>query len=238
MRRVDEDRWLSSRFAPADRRAGLTALYALNYEIARSAETVTQEDLGRIRLAWWREAVAEIYDGKAVRAHPVLQAWTPLAREAELPRGLVDALIDAREHDFEAAPFATWDELDAYVDATAGNVMRLGIAVCGGEAEPLARAGGRAWGCAGLLRAEAFWRSRGRSFLPQGASMQDMRTRAQKAHAEARPLVQRLPPAGFPAVGYLAFVPMYLRALERGESDVPLWKRQWRSVFASATGSV
>ena len=31
VRRVDEDRWISSRFAPAGQRRALTALYALNY---------------------------------------------------------------------------------------------------------------------------------------------------------------------------------------------------------------
>lgn len=238
VRRVDEDRWLASRFAPAGRRDGLTALYALNYEIARTVETVTQDDLGRIRLAWWREAVAEMYENKSIRAHPALAAYGPLAREAELPRALLDALIGAHEKDFEAEPFATWDELDAYVDATAGNVIRLALAVCGGVEDGLARAGGRAWGYTGLLRAAPFWQARGRSFLPPGASLDELRTRAKRAHGEARPLVQKLPPAGFPAVGYLAFVPMYLRGLARGERGVPLWKRQWRSVFASATGGV
>lgn len=238
VRRVDEDRWLASRFAPPDRRQGLMALYALNYEIARTPETVSQDDLGRIRLAWWRGAVAEIYDGKPVRAHPALTAYAVLAREAELPRAPLDALIDAHEKDFDAVPFATWDELDAYVDATAGSVMSLAIAICGGVADELARAGGRAWGYTGLLRAEPIWRARGRSIIPSGGSVEEMRARAKDAHAQARPLVQKLPPAGFPAVGYLAFVPTYLRRLGRGERDAPLWQRQWRMVFATATGGI
>ena len=62
VRRTDEDRWLASRFAPADVRADLIALYALNYEVARTVEVVSQPTLGDIRLAWWREAIAEIYE--------------------------------------------------------------------------------------------------------------------------------------------------------------------------------
>ena len=81
VRRVDEDRWLASRFAPAGVRSRLTALYALNYEISRTAETVTQPALGDIRLAWWREAVEEIYAGRAVRAHPALSAFAAALRE-------------------------------------------------------------------------------------------------------------------------------------------------------------
>ena len=60
VRRVDEDRWLASRFAPADVRARLIALYAVNYEIARTAEVVREPGVGDIRLAWWRDALAEI----------------------------------------------------------------------------------------------------------------------------------------------------------------------------------
>ena len=50
VRRHDEDRWLASRFAPADVRARLIAIYALNYEIARTAEVVSTPALVEIRL--------------------------------------------------------------------------------------------------------------------------------------------------------------------------------------------
>ncbi|MBC8107455.1 MAG: squalene/phytoene synthase family protein, partial [Anaerolineae bacterium] len=59
VRRVDEDRWLASRFAPAPVRERLIALYAVNYEIARLSETVREAPLGDIRLEWWRSALSE-----------------------------------------------------------------------------------------------------------------------------------------------------------------------------------
>ena len=40
---------LASRFAPPEARRQLIALYALNYEIAHTAETVTQATLGDMR---------------------------------------------------------------------------------------------------------------------------------------------------------------------------------------------
>ncbi len=104
IRRTDEDRWLASRFAATDVRARLIAIYALNYEIARTAEVVKEPAIGEIRLAWWREAIAEIHIGKPPRAHPVLQAYAPLA--AGLPVACWEALTIARAKDFEAAPFA------------------------------------------------------------------------------------------------------------------------------------
>lgn len=57
VRRVDEDRWISSRFAPPTERKALVALYALAYELVRVREAVSEETLGLIRFQWWREAI-------------------------------------------------------------------------------------------------------------------------------------------------------------------------------------
>lgn len=237
VRRVDQDRWLASRFARDVTRERLAAFYALNYEIARTAEVVTQDGLGRIRLAWWREGVAEIYAGGPVRAHPALQGYAQAAREDELPREPLDALIDAHEKDFELTPFADWKAADAYLDATAGNVLRLAVAICGGEAEAFVKQAALAWGYTGLLRAQAFWAARARNVLPAGVSAADVRARVRETYLQARAAAQELPPAAFPAIGYVAFTRMYLRAFERGR-DLPLLARQLRIAFASATGGL
>jgi len=72
VRRHDPDRWLASRFiGEAQARADVIALYAFNHEIARVAGAVSNPLMGEIRLTWWGEAVAEIYEGRAVRKHPV-----------------------------------------------------------------------------------------------------------------------------------------------------------------------
>src|SRR5215510_7106857 len=119
VRRVDFDRYLSSLFAPHALRAELNVLYAFNYEVAKTAETVSQPIAGQIRLQWWRDRISELYRGVAVE-HPVVQALDGVISRRNLPRGLFDALIDAREHDLEEAPFATIDEFEAYADTTSG----------------------------------------------------------------------------------------------------------------------
>src|SRR6185503_19927567 len=116
VRRVDVDRWLASRFAPADARARLVAIYALNHETARTANVVTQAQIGDIRLQWWREALAEVFEGKPVRAHPALAAIAQAHGQTPLPQHLLEALIDARGRDLDPASFATYAEIDAYLD--------------------------------------------------------------------------------------------------------------------------
>ena len=178
-----------------------------------------------------------MYAGKSARAHPVVQAFAAAHAQTPFSAEVLYALIDARGADLEMAPFATWQAMDAYLDATAGGIMRLAFSACrarddAGLIEPAARA----WGYAGLMRAGAHWRSRGRSFLPPGGDPHTMLERARAAHAEAREKARELPAAGFPAIGYVALTPGYLRALERGETARPLILRQVKLIAASAAG--
>ena len=74
VRRGDPERWRTAMAAPPAARPGLMALYAFNLEIARAPWVASEPLLAEIRLAWWREAVAEIYDGKPPRRHEVVAA--------------------------------------------------------------------------------------------------------------------------------------------------------------------
>jgi hypothetical protein len=74
--------------------------------------------------------------------------------------------------------------------------------------------------------------------LPEGASRDEMLTRSRTAYDEAKPLARGLPAAAFPAIGYVALIPGYLRALERGKSETALFVRQTTLVAASATGAI
>ena len=100
IRRVDEERWLSSRYASERAREGLIVLYAFYYELARVRVAVTDATLGQIRFQWWRDALTELKAGD-IRQHDVV-----LALEAILSRGLfaVDdlfPLIDAHEQAYQ-----------------------------------------------------------------------------------------------------------------------------------------
>ncbi|HYD88394.1 MAG TPA: squalene/phytoene synthase family protein [Vitreimonas sp.] len=239
VRRVDEDRWLASRFAPADARGRLIALYALNFELAHVAEIVKAPAVGDIRLAWWREALGEIHAGKRARLHPVLSEYALAHKRTPFPLVWLEALLDARGKDLDPAPFDTLDDLDSYIDGTAGMLMRLAAHTCGADAEALdgfIAPAGRAWGLCGLIRAEPVWRARGRRLLPrQGGTLDDLRRRAEAAYLEAR--AQPKPaPAAAPALNYVTLVPLYLSQLARERPSAPLLMRQIKVVAATATG--
>lgn len=235
VRRVDEDRWLASRFAPQDARRRLVAVYALNYEIAHTAETVTQAALGDMRLAWWREAADAAIEGAPSQAHPAVTAFAEAAGKSRFSKPVLDALVDARAKDLDADPFSTWDDLASYLEATAGGVMRLAAEACGARVpEDLVRNAAMAWGCVGLARAEPYWRSRGRSVFPRGAGAKDMLAGAMDAYKRVRGA--SMEQAASPALAYVSLTPLYVRALERGEREAPLFMRQLRLLGAVVTG--
>ncbi len=57
---------------------------------------------------------------------------------------------------------------------------------------------------------------------------------AQTAYTQARAAI--VPAAAFPAIGYVALTPLYLRAIEAGRTEQSLFTRQLKLVAASATG--
>lgn len=100
--RHDEDRWLSSRYAPVRERRALLALYAFNCELARVHLAVSEPGLGAIRFQWWREAVGDIEAGGVPRRHDVVQALAWAVQVAGLKPKALHRLIDGHEAAFEA----------------------------------------------------------------------------------------------------------------------------------------
>jgi phytoene synthase len=244
VRRYDHDRFLTALFAPAERREALFALYAFNLEVAKTRETVSESLLGQIRLQWWREAIEEIYAGRA-RRHEVVE---PLARAVaayDLPRAPFDRLIDAREFDLTDAPPSSLEALETYADATGGGVVALALHALG-SAEPAALAAARevgiAWALTGLARAVLFHARARRQYLPEatlaaaGASTDDLfelRPTAPLAEAvrgvadaarrhlsAARATQPGLPAQALPALLPATLAGLYLDRLSRIGHDV------------------
>jgi phytoene/squalene synthetase len=266
IRDADYERYLTALLAPVRARPHLFALYAFNYEIAKTAGTVSQPVMGQIRLQWWREAVDEIYAGRA-RHHDVVRALAETIEAHDLPRMLLDALIDAREQDLDEAPFPDWTSLEAYADATSGHVMRLAARVLGaGTAlDSTAREAGIAYALAGFLRAFCFHASRRHLMFPEQAlralslSQEEVfsgtmgpkvtalfalaaeRARDHFALARASRIPRNVLPAVLPAV----LVPVYSKILTRADfnpfrdcADVPVYRRQLAMLGAMIRGKL
>ncbi|HEY7608794.1 MAG TPA: squalene/phytoene synthase family protein [Alphaproteobacteria bacterium] len=169
VRRWDYDRFLSVLFAPAATRERLFALYAFNHEIAKVRETVSEPMLGHIRLQWWREAIAGLYEGK-IGKHPVVEALAPaiVAATASARAGF-EALIDAREFDLAGRAPATLVELESYCAGTSSQLLSLAADMLGAKGEATRarlRHLGIAWALIGLIRAIPFHARARRQYIP------------------------------------------------------------------------
>jgi phytoene synthase len=167
-RAADHGRWLCGLFAPEAARRDLWTLLAFNIEIARTREVVREPMLGQIRLQWWREAIAEAYDGR-VRAHQVMAPLADAIQRRRPPVARFEALLDGRLRDLDDQPFATLAELEAYALTTSGTLSLLGLDMLGvddGGARAAAAAIGTAWALVGLLRATPHLAAHRRLMLP------------------------------------------------------------------------
>jgi phytoene synthase len=146
IRRVDPDRWLSSRFiGDAGRRADVIAIYAYDHELARAPKVASNPMLGEIRLTWWREALDEIYEGRPVRHHPTAQALAEAVKRHGLPRVPLEAMIDARYRELDATPMTAEETLD-WARETAGRAAEAAARVLDPtEAIERAITGGAVW---------------------------------------------------------------------------------------------
>ena len=245
VRRQDRDRYLAALFAPAARREDLFALYAFNMEVARTAEVTSETLLGEIRLQWWRDSLAELYEGRP-RRHAVVEPLAEAVRRHGLSRGHFERLIDARAFDLDGAAPESLAALETYAEGTAASLVLLALEILGVPADDeAAQAAGRhmgmAWALAGLARAVPFHARQKRLYLPADLSaeaglrvgdlfelraspalsrvVEALAARAAEHLAAARALRPRLPGAALPAMLLAPLAAAYLADLARAGYD-------------------
>src|SRR4051812_39358067 len=84
-------------FLPPEKRRAITAVYAFCREVDDVADEVNDTSVARIKLAWWRTEIANVYAGNP--QHPVGKALLPVVRALELPAEQFNEIIDGMEMD-------------------------------------------------------------------------------------------------------------------------------------------
>ena len=131
VRETERDRFLGTLFAREPERRALLSLLAFEHELARTPLVTSEPMLARIRLQWWREAVAEAAkaatgEGKPP-AQPLVESLSETIRRHKLDPGALAAVIDARETAVDGA-------LDTA--RAAGSFADLQLAVLGVDDAP------------------------------------------------------------------------------------------------------
>jgi len=215
LKSVDPDRLRAAVFADTAGRERLQLLYAFHYELAKVPELVSEPMIGQIRYQWWRDAIAEIYEGKPVRQHEIATPLAKVLTEYDVPRFWLDRLIDGRERDLDPRPFINLEEAKDYCRQTSGVLMQIAVKLLGGEPDEAVLAAGEAWGLTGLARAYGYYQ---KGMLSEVA-YKDICKAAQESRNIAAKGLKALSNSAFPAVAYAALVPKFISRLTHSKHD-------------------
>jgi phytoene synthase len=195
-----------------------------------------------------------------VAAHPIAAALLATIERFRLPRQAFVDLVAARTFDLYDDPMTSLADLEGYCGETSSALIRLATLILAdgedlGGAEAAGHAG-VAYAITGLLRALPWHVRAGQLYVPRdvlarhnlsrdavvagagGADMcavlADMRALARHHLARFEALRQSLERTIVPAFLPVAFVPLYLKSMERRGYDpyktvvaLPQWRLQW-----------
>ncbi len=246
VKREDHDRFLTAVFAPERAREGVMALYAFNAEVAKVRESVSENLIGQMKLQWWRDVIAAVYEGgKVPQGNPVVQALAGTIAAHHLSRALFDTLLDARTRDVADDSPQDVTELEGYAEGTSASLTLLVLEVLEVRGEVSKTAGrhvGIAWALTGLLRAVLFHARANRFLMPQDLmaaenltshDLQERRNadkiavvveqiaRTARVHLDqARAHTKHVDRKALPALLPATLADQYLKGLERRRFDV------------------
>ncbi len=265
VRDEDKDRYVAALFASAQSRPALLALYAFDLEVRRIPDRVREPLAGEVRLQWWREALEGKRDAEA-QANPVAAALLAGLRRHGVAVDTPLRVLEARGLDCYADRFPDSAAIAMYAEQTAGAILRCAARILGGGDLPRAieEDAALALTLMDVLRTLGHDAAHGRVRLPEDlmqrhgvsrgdvlarndtaglrAALAEIRGQAERRASSALGAVHAIPAEARPAFLTLAPVPIYLRALGRGNdpfapNKVPSWRRQWAIWRAARRGS-
>jgi 15-cis-phytoene synthase len=216
LRSHDRDRYLSTFFAPDEKRPHLMALYAFNAEVTRIRDVVSDPNIGMIRLQWWRDTIESGSGG----GHPVAEALFSAIAEGGLPKQALLDLVTAREFDLFQDRMPGLTELEAYLGETHSRLIQMAAMILDRDAAvKTADAAGLAGVAQGLALILGDPRHRA-PFLPEGMDVSGALSHARKRLAEAEALLPELPKSTLPAFLPVSLTRTYLKRIAQRPEEM------------------
>jgi len=159
--------YVSFLFLPKLQRQAITALYAFCREVDDVVDECHEPDIARVKLSWWREEVARMYDGQP--RHPVTRALQPMLQHFDLAQEYLLEIIDGMEMDLEHTSYPDFKSLNLYCYRVASVVGLLSAEIFGYRNRKTlnyARELGMAFQLTNILRDVREDAQRGRIYIP------------------------------------------------------------------------
>ncbi|XP_053324237.1 NADH dehydrogenase (ubiquinone) complex I, assembly factor 6 [Spea bombifrons] len=244
VRKRDYEGFLCTLLLPPESQSSVFALRAFNVELSQVKDSVSQRDLGVMRMQFWRDAVDEIYSGNPPH-HPVAAELSKAVQKHKLTKRWLARIIDEREKNLNDRPYRSLTELETYAENTQSSLLYLTLETLGVKdihADHAASHIGKAQGIITCLRAVPYHSSRRQVFLPvdicmlHGASQEDfIRGNQEKnvkdvifdiagqahVHLEhARSFKEKVQGRAFPAFSNTVALDIYLKKLRSADFDI------------------
>jgi 15-cis-phytoene synthase len=137
-RRKDPTYYWATRALPAEVRPAVHAIYAfvrMVDDIVDGPQRPPDPAARRAVLDRWELELADALRGEATDAHPVMAALADAGRRHRLPLWELHLYFGSMRKDSEPVRVQTWDELERYMQGSAGSVGRILAALLGVPAE-------------------------------------------------------------------------------------------------------
>ncbi|XP_048576443.1 NADH dehydrogenase (ubiquinone) complex I, assembly factor 6 [Nematostella vectensis] len=182
VRRIDYENFLCSLLIPKSSRNSVLSIRAFNAELAQVRDSVSERDIGRMRMQFWKDTLQSIYKGSAPQ-HPVALELAKAVEKHKLSKMWFTRMIEARESNLDERAYPNTKSLETYAENSASSVLYLTLESLGVKdvnADHAASHVGKAFGIVTLLRATPYHGNRGKVLLPNdilikhGVSHQDI----------------------------------------------------------------
>ncbi|KAI1191213.1 squalene/phytoene synthase [Nemania serpens] len=163
LRQSDLDSFLIRNFIPPSRRDAYDAFRALNLELVRLPELVSNPTIGRLRVQFWRDAINNTFAGRPPKEPIMILLHNALSRLAEADsesnpssiRFWLLRMVGTREKHMDNRPFPTLSALEDYAENTYSTLMYCMLAALSVQSmhmDHLASHVGKACGIAAVCR--------------------------------------------------------------------------------------
>eukprot|EP00871_Galdieria_phlegrea_P004524 jgi/Galph1/5072/GphlegSOOS_G3727.1 len=132
LRQYDHDQFLINLLQPKQHRRAHAAIRAFNIELTRIRQVVTNEDLGYLRIAFFREAIEKVYAGVPDK-QPVLDLLTETVMNYAISKKWLEQLLTAREADLSVPNPQTIEDLESFAEATQSSLLYAYLETFGKE---------------------------------------------------------------------------------------------------------
>lgn len=121
--------YYSFRFLPELQRQAIIALYAFCREVDDTVDEISDTEIARTKLEWWREEVQRTFEGNAT--HPVGKALHIALQNFDLHEEYFMEIIDGMAMDLEQFSYPEFKQLALYCHRAASVVGLLSVEIFG-----------------------------------------------------------------------------------------------------------